>query len=109
MRRRAATLAVLCAAQFLVVLDITVVTVALPSLRDDLGLSAGRLHWAVSAYAVVFGGLLLVAGRLADLRGARRVFVAGVALFGGFSLACGLAWSASRWSWRAPCRAAARP
>lgn len=93
MRRGAATLAVLCAAQFLVVLDITAVTTALPSLRDDLGLSPGRLHWAVSAYAVVFGGVLLVAGRLADLRGARRVFVAGVAVFGVFSLASGLAWS----------------
>jgi MFS family permease len=80
-------LAVLCAAQFLVVLDITVVNVALPAIREDLAIAPGRLHWAITAYAVAFGGLLLVAGRLADLVGRRRVFLAGVALFGGFSLA----------------------
>jgi MFS family permease len=80
-------LAVLCAAQFLVVLDITVVNVALPAIREDLAIAPGRLHWAITAYAVAFGGLLLVAGRLADLVGRRRVFLAGVAVFGGFSLA----------------------
>ncbi|HSJ73907.1 MAG TPA: MFS transporter, partial [Miltoncostaeaceae bacterium] len=84
-------LAVLCAAQFLVVLDITVVNVALPAIREDLAIAPGRLHWAISAYAVAFGGLLLLAGRLADLLGRRRVFLAGVALFGAFSLACGVA------------------
>ena len=84
-------LAVLCAAQFLVVLDITAVNVALPAIREDLAIAPGRLHWAISAYAVAFGGLLLVAGRLADLVGRRRAFLAGLALFGGASLACGLA------------------
>jgi EmrB/QacA subfamily drug resistance transporter len=84
-------LAVLCAAQFLVVLDITVVNVALPAIREDLAIAPERLHWAISAYAVAFGGLLLVAGRLADLLGRRRVFLAGIALFGAFSLVCGLA------------------
>jgi EmrB/QacA subfamily drug resistance transporter len=85
------TLAVLCAAQFLVVLDITVVNVALPAIREDLDPAPGRLHWAVTAYAVAFGGLLLLAGRLADLRGARRAFLAGIGIFGACSLACGLA------------------
>ena len=87
------TLAALCAAQFLVVLDVTVVNVALPAIGDDLAVPAGRLHWAISAYAIVFGGLLLAAGRIADLRGARRVFLTGLAVFGVTSLACGLAWS----------------
>lgn len=89
--RRWAVLALLCAAQFLVVLDITVVNVALPSIRRDLDVPPGHLHWAISAYAVAFGGALLMAGRLADLRGRRRVFLAGMAAFGLFSLACGLA------------------
>jgi EmrB/QacA subfamily drug resistance transporter len=91
MPRARLALAVLCAAQFLVVLDITVVNVALPAIREDLAIAPGRLHWAISAYAVAFGGLLLVAGRLADLLGRRRVFLGGVALFGAASLAAGLA------------------
>ncbi len=92
MTRSRSALAVLCAAQFLVVLDITVVNVALPSMRDELALSARGLHWAISAYAVVFGGLLLVGGRLVDRYGGRHVFLTGVAVFGAFSLGCGLAW-----------------
>ena len=84
-------LAVLCAAQFLVVLDITAVNVALPAIGEDLTIAPVRLHWAISAYAVAFGGLLLAAGRLADLLGRRRAFLAGLALFGAASLACGLA------------------
>jgi EmrB/QacA subfamily drug resistance transporter len=89
--RRRAALVVLCFVQFMLVLDDTVVSVALPSLRDDLGFSAQGLAWVVNAYFLTFGGLLLLAGRMADLLGRRRVFVAGVALFGLASLACGLA------------------
>jgi MFS family permease len=90
-RRPHLVLAVLCAAQLLVVLDITAVNVAVPAIGADLGIAAGGLHWAVSAYAVAFGVLLLPAGRLADALGRRRVFLAGVAAFGVASLACGLA------------------
>ena len=93
--RRTALLAALCSAQFLVVLDITAVNVALPSLRADLGMGAAHLHWVVSGYAVSFGGLLLLAGRLADLRGRRRAFVAGLSVFGAASLLCALAGDAT--------------
>ncbi|MEH1127354.1 MFS transporter [Micromonospora sp. CPCC 206061] len=89
--RRRAALVVLCFVQFMLVLDDTVVSVALPSLRDDLGFSAQGLAWVVNAYFLTFGGLLVLAGRMADLLGRRRVFAAGVALFGVASLACGLA------------------
>ena len=87
-------LAALCTAQFLVVFDITAVSVALPSVRGDLGLDAAHLHWVVSGYAVAFSGLLLLAGRLADLRGRRRAFMVGLSVFGAGSLLCGIAWSA---------------
>ncbi|NYE14760.1 EmrB/QacA subfamily drug resistance transporter [Actinomadura citrea] len=82
---------VLCLVQFMLVLDDTVVNVALPSIRDDLGFSASGLPWVVNAYFLAFGGLLLLCGRMADLLGRRRVFLMGVALFGVASLACGLA------------------
>ncbi|MET7335839.1 MFS transporter [Nonomuraea sp. NPDC005650] len=82
---------VLCLVQFMLVLDDTVVNVALPSIRDELGFSASGLPWVVNAYFLAFGGLLLLCGRMADLLGRRRVFLAGVALFGVASLACGLA------------------
>ena len=82
-------LAVLCAAQFLVVLDITIVNVALPAMGDDLALSGQGLSLVVSLYALVFGALLLPAGRLADLAGGRRIFILGMGLFGAASLACG--------------------
>jgi EmrB/QacA subfamily drug resistance transporter len=84
-------LAALCAAQFLVVLDITAVNVALPAIGDEFALAPDDVQWVVSAYAVTFAGSLLLAGRLADLRGRRRMFLAGMAVFGGASLACGLA------------------
>jgi EmrB/QacA subfamily drug resistance transporter len=84
-------LAVLCAAQFLVVLDITALNVALPAIRDDLAIAPAHLHWTISAYGVAFGGLLLPAGRLGDMLGRRRAFLTGLGLFGGASLACGLA------------------
>ena len=88
-RRSAVTL--LCAAQFVVVLDGTIVAVALPSIGSDLGFSETTLPWVVSSFALVFGGFLMLLGRAADLLGPRRVLVAGFAVFGVASLACGLA------------------
>jgi EmrB/QacA subfamily drug resistance transporter len=90
-RRRWFALAVLAVAQFMVFLDETVVNVALPSMKGDLGFSQASLAWVVNAYMVMFGGLLLLGGRVADLSGRRRVFVAGIALFGAASLLAGLA------------------
>ncbi|WP_331749544.1 MULTISPECIES: MFS transporter [unclassified Streptomyces] len=89
--RRGPALVVLCFVQFMLVLDDNVVSVALPSMRDDLGFSTAGLAWVVNAYFLAFGGLLLLFGRMADLLGRRRVFLTGVALFGVASLACGLA------------------
>lgn len=89
--RRRSALIVLCFVQFMLVLDDNVVSVALPSIRDELGFSAAGLAWVVNAYFLAFGGLLLISGRAADLLGRRRVFLSGVALFGAASLACGLA------------------
>jgi EmrB/QacA subfamily drug resistance transporter len=86
-------LALLSAVQFMVVLDIAVVNVALPSIQLDLGFSQGNLQWVISAYALVFGGFLLLGGRSADLLGRRRVFVLGIVAFVIGSLLCGLAWS----------------
>lgn len=83
--------ALLCTAQFVVVLDVTIVAVALPSIGADLGFSQAGLPWVVTSYGLVFGGLLMVLGRAADLLGRRRVLLAGFALFGAASLACGLA------------------
>jgi EmrB/QacA subfamily drug resistance transporter len=84
-------LALLCVAQVVVVLDVTIVAIALPAIQSELGLSAAALGWVVTAYTVAFGGFLLAAGRLADRVGRRRMFVAGLGLFGLASLACGLA------------------
>ena len=87
------TLILLCVAQFMVILDVTVVNVALPSLGTDLGFAPGDLQWVVSAYVLMTGGLLLLGGRMADLLGRRRVFLAGLVVFTGASLASGLAGS----------------
>ena len=89
--RRLPALIVLCFVQFMLVLDDTVVSVALPSMQGDLGFSTAGLAWVVNAYFLAFGGLLLFFGRAADLLGRRRVFLAGVAMFGAASLVCGLA------------------
>jgi EmrB/QacA subfamily drug resistance transporter len=89
--RRGPALVVLCFVQFMLILDDNVVSVALPSMREDLGFSTAGLAWVVNAYFLAFGGLLLLFGRMADLLGRRRVFLTGVALFGGASLVCGLA------------------
>src|SRR5215475_2827704 len=91
--RRWWALALLCGAFFMVILDAAIVTVALPSIEEDLGFSAQGLQWVVSAYALTFAGLLLLGGRAADLLGRRRVFMVGVAFFTLASLLCGLAWS----------------
>jgi EmrB/QacA subfamily drug resistance transporter len=91
--RRWLALAVLAAAQFMVFLDETVVNVALPSIKVDLGFSEATLAWVVSAYIVVFGGLVLLGGRVADLVGRRRMFLVGTAVFGAASLLDGLALS----------------
>jgi MFS family permease len=81
----------LCTAQFVNVLDVNAVLVALPVVGRDLDLSGGALQWVVTAYVLAFAGCLLLAGRLADARGRRRIFVIGMGLFGAASLACGLA------------------
>jgi len=86
-------LALLCAVQFMVVLDIAIVNVALPSIQIDLGFSQENLQWVISAYALAFGGFLLLGGRTADLLGRRRIFMGGTVLFTLGSLLCGLAWS----------------
>jgi len=86
-------LALLCTVQFMVVLDIAIVNVALPSIQTDLGFSQENLQWVISAYALVFGGFLLLGGRLADLTGRRLVFMSGLVIFSVGSLLCGLAWS----------------
>jgi EmrB/QacA subfamily drug resistance transporter len=92
-RRRWLALAVIVAAQFMVVLDVAIVNVALPSIKDDLHFSQESLQWVITAYAIFFGGVLLLGGRLADLLGRRRLFMAGLALFTVSSLLDGLAWS----------------
>jgi MFS family permease len=89
-RRRGAMVALLCTAQFVVVLDVTIVAVALPSIRRGLGFATADVQWVVTAYTLAFAGFLILAGRLADLHGRRRVFVGGLALFSGASLVCGL-------------------
>ncbi|MEX2193939.1 MAG: MFS transporter [Thermoleophilaceae bacterium] len=84
-------LLLLCAAQFMVILDITVVNVALPSIQADLGIAIDDVQWLITAYTLAFGGLLLVGGRAADLFGRRPVFLAGLAVFTGASLGAALA------------------
>jgi EmrB/QacA subfamily drug resistance transporter len=92
-RRRWWALAVIVAAQFMVVLDVAIVNVALPSIKTDLHFSQESLQWVITAYSLLFGGVLLLGGRLADLLGRRRLFVAGLVLFTVSSLLDGLAWS----------------
>src|SRR5216117_1874752 len=92
-RRKWLALALLSAVQFMVVLDIAIVNVALPSIQQDLHFSQENLQWVISAYALVFGGFLLLGGRLADLLGRKRVFMVGLVVFSLGSLLCGLAWS----------------
>src|ERR1700761_1986249 len=92
-RTRWAALYVLCAGMLMIVLDATIVNVALPSIQDDLGFSQSNLAWVVNAYMIAFGGLLLLAGRLGGLISRRGVFLAGLGVFPAASLVCGLAQS----------------
>jgi EmrB/QacA subfamily drug resistance transporter len=92
-RRKWLALALLSVVQFMVVLDIAIVNVALPSIQVDLGFSQENLQWVISAYALVFGGFLLLGGRAADLLGRRRIFLAGIIVFTIASLLAGFAWS----------------
>src|SRR4051794_6542095 len=84
-------LVVLCAGFMMIILDSTIVNVALPSIQADLGFTQSTLAWVVNGYLIAFGGLLLLSGRLGDLIGRRRVFLFGLALFTAASLACGFA------------------
>src|ERR1700742_2392610 len=84
---------ILCLGDLMIVLDTTIVNVALPSIRADLGFSEASLAWVVNAYILIFGGFLLLGGRLGDLYGHRRIFLSGLVLFTCASLACGLAGS----------------
>src|SRR5436305_12704584 len=84
-------LVLICLAQFMVILDATIVNVALPSIQTDLGLSEANLQWIINAYTLVFGGFLLLGGRLGDLVGRKRVFLAGLVIFTTASLLNGLA------------------
>src|SRR5262245_46896154 len=84
-------LVLVCLAQFMVVLDATIVTVALPSIQADLQMSESSLQWIVNAYTLMFGGFLLLGGRAGDLIGRKRVFLAGLVLFTTASLLCALA------------------
>src|SRR5260221_13277821 len=86
-------LALIVAAQFVVVVDLSIVNVALVTIKSDLGFSETGLEWVITAYAILFGGFLLLRGRLADILGRRRIFIAGVALFDFASILSGLAWN----------------
>src|SRR4051812_33626282 len=90
-RARWIALVVLCVGMLMIILDSTIVNVALPSIQADLGFTQSDLAWVVNAYLIAFGGLLLLAGRLGDLIGNRRVFLAGLAVFTTASFVCGLA------------------
>src|SRR3989442_2347763 len=92
-RRKWLALALLSTVQFMVVLDIAIVNVALPSIKVDLAFSQANLQWVISAYALVFGGFLLLGGRAADVLGRRRIFLGGLVVFTLASLLAGLAWS----------------
>jgi EmrB/QacA subfamily drug resistance transporter len=92
-RRKGLALAAVVAAQFMVVLDIAIVNVALPAIKGDLHFAQENLQWVITAYAILFGGVLLLGGRLADVYGRRRVFMAGLAIFAISSFLCGVSWS----------------
>src|SRR5881397_3148743 len=92
-RTRWLALYVLCLGSLMIVLDVTIVNVALPSIRKDLGFSTTSLAWVVNAYLLTYGGFLLLGGRLGDLFGHRRLFLGGIALFTAASLVCGLSTS----------------
>src|SRR5882672_12174230 len=88
-------LAIVCAAFFMTVLDVSIVNVALPSIGKSLHFSQANLQWVITAYTITFGGFLLLGGRFADLLGRRLIFMTGLAVFTAASLACGLAGSSA--------------
>src|ERR671936_2791689 len=90
-RRRWLALYLLCLASLMIVLDVTIVNVALPSIKTDLGFSETSVAWVVNGYLLTYGGFLLLGGRLGDIYGHRRLFLAGIVLFTVASLACGVA------------------
>src|SRR5205085_1427204 len=92
-RRRWLALYVLCAGMLMIVLDATIVNVALPSIQNDLGFSQSNLAWVVNGYLITFGGLLLLSGRVGDLIGHRRIFLIGLAVFTTASLLCAVSQS----------------
>src|ERR671933_2121385 len=92
-RDRWIALVVLCVGMLMIILDQTIVNVALPSIQGDLGFTQSALAWVVNAYLIAFGGLLLLAGRVGDLIGQRRVFMTGLAIFSAASLLCAVAQS----------------
>src|ERR1044071_857382 len=92
-RARWVALYVLCLGDLMIVVDMTIVNVALPSIRDDLGFTETSLAWVVNAYLLTFGGFLLLGGRLGDLFGQRRLFLIGIHLFTAASVVCGLSTS----------------
>src|SRR3954453_21163167 len=93
-RNKWLVLAVVGAAFFMTILDVAIVNVAIPSIQKDLNIAESTVQWVITAYAITFGGFLLLGGRMSDLLGRRRIFIAGLILFTLASLACGLAWSA---------------
>src|SRR5687767_8935343 len=92
-RTRWIALVVLCVGMLMIILDSTIVNVALPSIQSDLGFSQSSLAWVVNAYLISFGGLLLLAGRLGDLLGRRRIFLIGLVVFTVASIVCGMSQS----------------
>jgi MFS family permease len=92
-RAQPLAIAIVCVAQFVVVLDVTIVTTALPAIRQGLGFTDTELQWVFTAYALVSGGLLICGGRIADVAGRRRTFLVGLGLFSAASAACAVAWS----------------
>ncbi len=106
-RARWLALFVLCLGDLMIVLDVTIVGVALPSIREDLGFSEASLAWVVNAYLITFGGFLLLGGRLGDLFGHRRLFLIGIAVFTLASALCGFATSQEMLVVAGPCRGSA--
>src|ERR1700716_1102148 len=98
-RSRWLALYVLCVGVLMIVLDVTVVNVALPTIQSDLGFTQSSLAWVVNAYLIAFGGLLLLAGRFGDILGRKSVFLAGLGIFTVASLVCGLAVSQELLVW----------
>src|SRR6059036_2368344 len=92
-RSRWTALVVLCVGMLMIILDMTIVNVALPSIQSDLGFSQSGLAWVVNAYLITFGGLLLLAGRVGDLAGRKRVYLAGLVIFTAASVLCGLSFA----------------